>query len=299
MRARCVVRSWKIVVAVFAVAQCSGSLFAQDAPRSPEELLERISVSEKASSSRSTRKEATDALPLSALNREQQAKVRRVINSVDMFRRLPALTFEVNPTVYRYFAHHPDVAVSIWRSLNVSNYDVRQIDATHYQVKSDDGTTGGLEILYRDDHQQLVLCDGEFTSPILKKKIGAQALLHLVSRESMTPDGRLFMTHRIDMFATFPSQNVGIAARLAKPVSNIVIDKNFQEISLFVQMMSLSMIHQPDWVEKLANGLDGVQAKDQKELVDLTARVFVGHQERLKREASRVASEPNGSTATR
>jgi hypothetical protein len=273
-------------------------LNAQDPPQSAEELLERITVAEKASSSRTARKEATDALPLSALSREQQAKVRGVVNSVDMFRRLPALTFEVNPTVYRYFSQHPDVAVSIWRSLDVSNYDVRQVSATKYDVKSGDGTTGGLEILYRDDHRQLVLCNGEFLSPILKKKIDAQALLHLVSQESQTPDGRSFITHRIDLFATFPSQNVGIAARLAKPVSNIVIDKNFQEISLFVQMMSLSMIHQPDWVEKLANGLEGVKADDQKELVDLTARVFVSHQEHLKRQATRVAADPNGSTAT-
>jgi hypothetical protein len=222
-----------------------------------------------------------------------------VVNSADMFRRLPALTFEVNPTVYRYFAHHPDVAVSIWRSLNVSNYDVRRIDETRFKVASDDGTTGGLEVLYRDDHRQLVLCDGEFTSPILKRKVRAQALLHLVSRESRTVDGRLFITHRIDMFAAFPAQHVGIAAKLTKPVSNLVIDRNFQEISLFVQMMSLSMTHQPDWVEKLAIGLEGVKPDDQKELIDLTAQVFVGHQEQLRRQSGRLAAEPDTSGVTR
>ena len=161
---------------------------------------------------------------------------------------------------------------------------------------------GVIEVLSRDDSHQLILCNGEVTSPILKRKIRAHAIMHLVNVYSVSRDGRTFVTHRLDLFVSFPSEGIGAAAKFTKPISNLIIDRNFREVSLFVQMMSLAMSHQPDWVEKLSAKLEGVQPIRKKELVDLTAHVFVQNQERLQSKnespaskspsAQRVASKP-------
>lgn len=256
-----------------------------------DQLLSRIKVTEEGTSSNSDREEAIRQLPFKSLTAEQQTKVRSIVNSCDLFRRLPTLTFEVDPRVYRYFTHHPDVVVSIWRALNVSNYQMKQTGAKDYEADSGDGTLGVLEVIYRDDNHQVIMCDGEMRSPVLKRRIKSKVVMHLVNVYSTDRNGRNYVTHRLDMFVAIPNQGFGAAAKLTKPFSNIIIDRNFQEVSLFVQMMSLAMRHQPDWVEELTGKMDGVLAVRKKELIDLTARVFVAHQERLQSNAEEVSEE--------
>lgn len=263
---------------------------------SAEDLIERVKITEKGTSSKSDRTEAIRQLPLQHLTPDKQRAVQGIVDSSDLFRRMPTLTFEVDPAVYRYFIVHPDVAVSIWRALDVSQYQMQQTGENDYEADSGDGTIGVIEVISRDDGHQLLLCSGEVTSPILKKKIRVQSIMHLVNVYSVTRDGRTFVTHRLDMFVSFPSEGVGAAAKFTKPLSNMIIDRNFREVSLFVQMMSLAMSHQPDWVEKLSEKLDGVQPIRKKELVDLTAHVFVQNQERIQ---SRNQTAPEGSDGGR
>ncbi len=259
--------------------------------RSAEELLSRIQVTAEGTSSKNDRDEAIRQIPFKSLTVEQQQEVRGIVNSSDLFRRLPTLTFEVDPGVYRYFIHHPDVVVSIWRALNVSNYQMKQTGAKDYEADSGDGTLGVLEVLHRDDNHQVILCDGEMRSPVLKRRVRSKVVLHLVNVYSTDRSGRTFVTHRLDMFVAIPNQGFGAAAKLTKPFSNVIIDRNFKEVSLFVQMMSLAMRHQPDWVEELTGKMDGILAVRKKELIDLTARVFVAHQERQQSNASEVSQE--------
>lgn len=263
---------------------------------SAEDLLERIQITEKGSSGKSEKNEAIRQLPVKHLTPDKQRVVQGIVDSSDLFRRMPTLTFEIDPAVYRYFTVHPDVAVSIWRALDVSKYQMQQTGAKDYEADSGDGTLGVIEVLSQDDSHQLILCNGEVTSPILKRKIRAQAIMHLVNVHSVSRDGRTFVTHRLDMFVAFPSDGIGAAAKFTKPLSNLIIDRNFREVSLFVQMMSMAMSHQPDWVEKLSEKLEGVQPIRKKELVDLTAHVFVQNQERIQ---SQNQTAPQGSDAER
>ncbi len=260
-------------------------------PKSAEELLSRVKVAQEGSSSKDDREEAIRQIPFTKLNAVQQQEVRAIVNSTDLFRRLPTLSFEVDPSVYRYFVQHPDVVVSIWRALNVSQYQMKQTGIQDYEADSGDGTLGVLEVLHRDENHQVVLCHGEMTSPILKRKIRSKAILHLVSVYSSDRSGRTFVTHRVDMFVAFPNQGFGTAAKLTKPFSSLIIDRNFREVSLFVQMMSLAMMHQPDWVEGLTGKMEGVLAIRKKELIDLTARVFVASQERSQSNATAIKDE--------
>ncbi|MBD3672839.1 MAG: hypothetical protein HUJ26_04870 [Planctomycetaceae bacterium] len=256
-----------------------------------EELLSRIHVNQEGSSSKDDLAEAIRQIPFKNLTATQQQEVRQVINSCDLFRRLPTLSFEVDPSVYRYFTHHPDVIVSIWRALNVSDFKMKQTGAKDYEADSGDGTLGVLEVLYRDDDQQVILCNGEMKSPVLKRRIRSQAVLHLVNVYSTDRTGRTFVTHRLDMFVAIPNQGFGAAAKLTKPFSSVIIDRNFREVSLFVQMMSLAMRHQPDWVEDLTGKMDGILAIRKKELIDLTAHVFVTNQERQQSNAAEAGEE--------
>lgn len=268
-----------VVLFVSCVA-LADSVRAAEPAHSAEELLEQVEVVGKASSTRATRKDAESELPLQGLSPQVRREVDKIVGSVDMFRRLPALRFEVDPAVYHYFTNHPDVAVAIWRAMNVSTLQMRQSAPAVFDVDGGDGTLGRMQVLYRDAVHQLVFCDGEFKSPVVKSTVRARAIMHLVTSVEQTRDGRMFVSHRLDLFVTFPSQAFGTAAKLASPVSNLIIDKNFREVSLFVRMMALAMARQPDWVENLAERLDGVPNEKKHELVQLTGKVFLSGKER-------------------
>jgi hypothetical protein len=90
----------------------------------------------------------------------------------------------------------------------------------------------------------------------------------------------------------FPSQTVETAAKVISPMTNSVIDHNFEEIGLFAHMMSVGMQTQPGWVEDLAARLDGVHEQHRSEMLQVTARVYVANKKReLARDGQPVSIE--------
>ena len=245
-----------------------------------ESTRPQIQVVDKGSSSRRTRRAAIDGLGLNRLPSQNRRYAQSIVDDISIFRRLPAYRCEVEPRVHDYFTHHPDVAVSVWRAMGVSQLQMWKTSDWSYGMDTKDGTTGTIQVLYRSRESCLIVCQGMFKSPYLQNAIAAKSLIHLRTRFSQDDSGRTLATHQADMFVQFPSQKVETVAKLVSPVSNVIIDRNFQEISLFIHVMGLAMGRQPGWVEKLAGSLDGIEEDERTELIKLTAAVYVDTQDR-------------------
>jgi hypothetical protein len=157
-------------------------------------------------------------------------------------------------------------------------------------MDTNDGTTGTINVLYRSAESCLILCSGMFKSPYLQNPIAAKSVMHLQTRFTTDENGRTYAVHHADMFVAFPSQRVETVAKLISPLSNVIIDRNFQEISLFIHVMWLAMGRQPGWVEQIATKLDGVDDQRREELVRLTARIYVDTQKALRARAGEAAT---------
>ncbi len=258
----------------------------------------QVSRVEKGSSSRRLRKSAINDVPRQSLTSKEQRIVDDVIDSISVFRRLPAFQCELDPRVHEYFTRHPDVAVSIWRAMAISQLEMTQTDPLHYSIDTRDGTTGVITVLHQTRKSCLIHCDGMFKSPYLKNAIHAKSVMHLKTRFGTDREGRAYVTHQADLFVSFPSQKIGTIAKLISPVSNAIIDRNFQEISLFIHVMWQAMAKQPGWVEQIAERLDGVPETRKDELLKLTADVYVTAQTNRHKRAGIPASlertgEPN------
>ncbi|MGH7127928.1 MAG: hypothetical protein ACREIV_05130, partial [Planctomycetaceae bacterium] len=239
---------------------------------------------------RAARQDAIERLPLEHLSPEHRRRADAVLADVHVFRELPTLLCEIEPDVYRYFIAHPDVAVSIWHAMNISKFQLRPIAPERYSAGDGDGTEGTVEVLYRGGEDTLVLCNGTYNSPLLVRPIETLALMHLQTGFARTPDGRFFARHRMQLFVSFPtSQGAATAAKLVSPLSNLIIDRNFEEITLFLHMMSQVMARQPGWVERLTTRLENVPDTQKDLLLDVAARVYVAAQ---KRATAAAASEP-------
>ena len=235
----------------------------------------QVTMVREGSSARAIRNQAVASLGLNRLPRQNQQLAQGIVNDVSVFRRLPAFQCEVDPRVHDYFLNHPDVAVSLWRAMGISQMKLWETNPWAYGMDSNDGTTGTINVLYRSRESMLIVCRGLFKSPYLKNAINASSLIHMRTNFSTDERGRTFAVHQADLFVAFPSGRVEAVAKMVSPISNSIIDRNFQEISLFVHVMWLAMGRQPGWVEQMSTKMDGVKDERRKALVDLTADVYV------------------------
>ncbi|WP_437229417.1 hypothetical protein SH661x_001429 [Planctomicrobium sp. SH661] len=227
-------------------------------------------------SSRRTKQEAIEQLPTEHLTPAGKQHVQQVLKDLSLFRRLPTLEVEVDRRTYNYFTDHPDVAVSIWRALDISSVQMKEINSQHYQTDTSDGTVGTVDVLLRSPGSYLVLCQGQLQSPGMPKPIHAKALMHLQPRFDNT--GKV--VHHLDLFVCFPSAAVETIAKLISPVSFRIADRNFEEVTLFMALMSSAMSRQPGWVEQTASRLQGVAPERPQELLKVTAAVYVDAERR-------------------
>lgn len=227
-----------------------------------------------------SKKKAIKELPLSQMSAPNQKVAQGIIDDLSLFRELPTLSFQTDPRVYRFFLSHPDVAVNIWRAMGVSDFKMWQTSQVGFKADAGDGTSGDVTLLYTDNKQCVVTCNGIYDSPLLVKPIRARALLHLESNTTRNPQGVATVQHRIKMFVAFPSSAVETTAKIVSPISNRIVDRNFYEVSLFVHMMSTAMEQQPGWVEQLANRLKDVPDSQKAKLMKLTAEVYVSARKR-------------------
>jgi hypothetical protein len=230
-------------------------------------------VKAEGTSSSSARKAAIAALPLEQLSPENRLKVNSLLKSVSFYRRLPKVSFAVEPEVYAYFMAHPDAAVSIWRAMKISKLQMWQTGRYDYEADTGDGSVGALEVLHTGAEKNLVTCDGLYKSPLLVKPIEAKSLLFLQTNFTRDADGTVYVTHRADLFVTFPSQTVDVVSRIFSPLTVSMTDRTFTEVSLFLKMMSLAMTRRPDWVEQIAGQMEGVADVRREQVLELNAQV--------------------------
>ncbi|REJ74976.1 MAG: hypothetical protein DWQ29_16740 [Planctomycetota bacterium] len=234
----------------------------------------QVHVAEKGSSSREELAAAIDRLPLASLSEGHRHQVRQILDEVSLFRRLPVITCQADPRVYAYFADNPDVAVSIWRVMGISEMEMRQVSRWEYESDLKDGTVGLVTVLHSSPELRVAMCEGEFKSPLLTRPIRSTGLLAVQTKFWKDASGRDQVTHQADMFVAIHSDAVETVARLISPVSFRMADRNFEEVTLFLRMMDEAMTRRPGWMEQTAGNLEGVLPGRDAELLELTAEVY-------------------------
>ena len=226
------------------------------------------------------RKQALAELPLDRLSDDARTKAESLLKNVGMFRRLPTLSFEVDPDVYDYFLRNPDVAVATWRAMDISKFKLQAAGPNRYQADAGDGSVGQVELFYQSPEDTLIHCDGAFKSPLLPKPIVARSLMRLQTTFSKEADGRIIGTHSGDVFVEFPSQAVETVAKVISPVSHTIADRNFKQMTLFAHLMSQAMARHPGWIEVIGNKLD-VGAEQRQQFMEVSARSHALSRKRL------------------
>jgi len=239
------------------------------------ELAERVGIRIAADgrSDKRLRKQSIKQIPTRNMSASSRNRVTKVVDECAQYRRLPELHYVVEPKMYEYLVEHPDVAVSTWRAMEISTVQLWQTGPVEYEASAPDGSLGKATLLYRDRSQCLMLCDGTYSSPLLPKPITAAGLLWLRYDYRPDQDGQILVRQRLDVFVSFPSATARAMAVLASPITNMMLDRNAFEISLYARMMSQAADRDPEWVENIASRLEGVLPQRRQELASLVRPV--------------------------
>ena len=233
----------------------------------------KVETLKNGTSSRREAKAALKILPLNRLTPAQQTEVNSILKKVSHFRKLPELRFEVDPGVYQYFGKNPDAAVSIWRVMEISKFKMHRVSAGEFDADAGDGSTGHASVLMQTPTETLAVCDGVYKNSLLRKPIKARGVMHLQTKYQMNNQRQTFVTHNLNVWVSFPSTTIRTAARVLSPLTNMIMDRNFEEVSVFLQMMTLAMERQPTWVERMARRMTDVNQQQRMQLLDLTYEV--------------------------
>jgi len=249
-------------------------------PQLPTAADVAVDVLHPGTSAKSVREAAKASVPVGKLSPEHQKLAQTVLGDISLFRRLPTVKAKLDPRVYQYFLDSPDAAVGIWRVLGISRLELKQKSPGVFEADTGDGSSGTVTLLLRTPNTCVCYCDGLFKSPVLTKPIKARALVTLNATFEPQPDGTTFITHTADMFVSFPSLAVETIARMVSPLSYKYADRNIEEITSFLRMMDVSMSRQPGWIEQIAALMDGISEERNRQLLQVTAAVYVDAQRR-------------------
>jgi hypothetical protein len=239
-----------------------------------EELAARagVRILARGTSESEVERNARAGLPLKLMNPAGRARANEILNRTSQYRRLPEVLYPADQSMYRYLVEHPDVAVSSWRALGISQFQMWQTGPLEYEAEAADGSEGIADILYRDQNHCLFICEGKYQNPLLPRSIEAAALVWFQYSFSRDADGKELVRQTADVFVTFPSQSVATIARVLSPVTNTLLDRNLYEVTLYASMMSRAVLDEPGWVIQLAQQLEGVLPSRPAELISI-ARV--------------------------
>ena len=269
------IRSAHRLSGLLSVMVCVLSCAPATAQMSMTEMASRagITIAAGGRSGARLRQRSISQLPWEQISASSQKRIRDVLDNCAQFRRLPELVYEVRPDVYRYLVEHPDVAVSTWRVMGISKVQMWQTGPMEFEATAPDGSAGLADVLYRDQSQCLLLFDGTYNSPLLPRPITASGLVWLRYHYQPGKDGKTQVRQLMNVFVSFPSVTARAMALLASPITNVIMDRNAFEVSLYARMMSQAAENDPDWFRQLAVQMDGVLPQRHQELTSLVRSV--------------------------
>ncbi len=262
---------FSLAIVLALVASLSVNENANAAPRL-EDLAQQVGVSilEDATSEKKVLESTKQRVPYGKMSRNAQARAAHILDNVSQYRRMPSLQYRINPNIYQYLINHPDVAISTWRVMGISTLQMWQTSEFKYEAKATDGSTGTADILWRDSNQCLFIVEGKYQSPLLPGSIEASALVWLQFRFVEGKDGSLLVNQQVETFLYFPSTAIDAIAKLTSRLTSSILDRNVFEVSLYARMMTKAAEKEPQWIEQLAERLDGVPLQRRRELASIS-----------------------------
>jgi hypothetical protein len=226
-----------------------------------------------ATNSDEARLSALRSIPYDQLDAEARAKVEAVLANVSVYRRMPIRIVESDPDLFHFLVRHPDVVVNIWEALGASQIQLREIAKNTFRIHDAGGTVAVVQMIHKSKDTYLIYADGCYQGPLVIRPAKGRCLLILRTGTAYDPDGRCFVTARLDSFLNLESNAAELITKAFEPLVGKIADANFIQSVSFVGSLSQTAQTNPRGVKRLASKLDHVQPEIREELAGMVERI--------------------------
>jgi hypothetical protein len=226
-----------------------------------------------ANTSDSARKDAVKSIPLGKLAPADQAKVRSVLSSVSVFRRMPVKVIDCDPDLYLFLVRHPDVVTSIWEVFKISRLQLRQVGENQFRLFEPAGATASIESIYRSHDIHVFYGEGTYEGPLLTRPVKGRGVLILKTGYVREPNGRYYITSRLDSLLSVEPFGAELLAKTVSPLIGKTVDNNFVQTVAFVSSLSRTAELNRRNVLRLASKLEQVQPDVRRQFAEVAGKI--------------------------
>lgn len=224
--------------------------------------------------SREEKQDALRQIPLNRIAPEHQNRVATVLHDPSIFRRLPVQVIDCDPELYSFLVSYPEIVVNIWELMGITNVNVQRVSSTQFHANDGAGTVSTVTVLYADNDTKVFLAEGYYEGSLTPKRITAECILVLKSGYTQTPQGKAFVSNRLDVFVKFDSKGAELLARTLHPFIGKTADFNFAESSAFLGKISKSSEDNMPGMQNLISKLDKVDPAVRHQMSEIVTKVY-------------------------
>ena len=217
--------------------------------------------------------DALRRIPWDALSSAAKTKIKPVIATHSIFRRLPLQAVYTDAEMYQFLVEHPDIVVGFWEKLGVTQISLRELSEDRFLMKETGGTTAVAEVLYRTRDICIVYAKGQYRGTLLAKPIDGEAVLILRSRFLRDEDNEPYTICQLDSFVRLDNVGVDLVAKLFSSVLGKIADGNFEQTVGFVGNVSEAATTNTERVKDLSLQMKGVRKEVRDDFSDVADRV--------------------------
>ncbi|MCE9527462.1 MAG: hypothetical protein K8R36_15575 [Planctomycetales bacterium] len=232
----------------------------------------REAQEEKADSSREAREEALRIIPWNKLNDESQRKLRSVVDTPSIYRRMPKKTVDCDSGLYLFLLRNPEVVVNMWQVMGVSNMTADRTGPFSWKGNDGAGTQCNVELAYGTNDLHIMYGEGFYEGSLFKRRMSGRCVLLL--RSGYAQDGRSRVATLLDMFLTVDNAGLDLVAKTLSPLVGSTADANFAETAKFLGRVSLTAEKNGPKLEQMTAKLTKVEPQVREQFVQLTTEIY-------------------------
>jgi len=226
-----------------------------------------------ASTSGEAKAKALRSLPYKNLAPIDRQKVDSVLKDLAAFRHLPVRVTSCDPELYDFMSSNPDVVVGIWRTLKLTQLQVKRLNENTFQIKEADGSLAMIQIIYKSPEQMLVYGEGMYSGSLMINPVRGRFLLSLRSSFLREVNDKYFVTANCDVFVRVESTAADLIVKTLHPLFGSVADNNFTQTIAFLGSLSKTAEMNCAGVQRLAMSLKDVPQTSRHKLIELAEKI--------------------------
>lgn len=228
----------------------------------------------KGTNSRQAKKQALNSIPYNKLKPETRNKIAAVVDNPSIYRRLPITSIDVDPDMFLFLVRYPEVVVNIWQIMGVTQMNVDRTGP--FSMKSDDGVgaVSDVELVYGTNDRHIFYATGNYSGPLIKRKLNGQAVMILKTNYVLGPNGKPKATNSLDVFVKVENATVNLIAKTLNPLVGPTADHNFVETLKFVQRLNETTEQNGVGVQRMADRLQNIDGSVRTKFTEIAGLVY-------------------------